>query len=263
MKIAILGARGFLGSYLTNYFTEQRRYTVLPVTRQTVDLENFNQVDYWLASNQPDVVINCAISGGGTRVNDINYSDVQRDLTVFLNFYNSKHVKKYINIGSGAEFDRRLPIGKADEKDILHCRPLESYGFVKNTIARMCLEKGNFYTLRLFGCFDSSEPANRLFKKFLANDEITVEDKFFDYISASDFARIVQAYCEPKYWPKDINCVYTEKYKLSQLLQMLSPRARINVSNATLANSYTGSGAKLAALPIQLEGLVKGLKEYE
>ena len=66
MKIAILGARGFLGSYLVNYFTE-REYEVLPVTRETVNLESYYDVDFWLQKNQPDVIVNCAISGGGDR----------------------------------------------------------------------------------------------------------------------------------------------------------------------------------------------------
>ena len=262
MKIAILGANGFLGSYLVNYFSTAE-YQVLPVTRQTVNLENFYSVDYWLAKNQPDVIINCAISGGGTKVNDINYSDVQRDLGIFLNFYNNRHVNKYINIGSGSEFDRRRAIVNAEEKDILFSNPLESYGFIKNTIARMCLEKENFYTLRLFGCFDKSEPSNRLFKKFLTTDNFRLEDRYFDYISANDFAKIVQAYCEATMWPRDTNCDYVDKYKLSQLLQRLSPDAIFEISNTTLADPYTGSGAKLAALPIQLDGIEKGLRDYE
>jgi nucleoside-diphosphate-sugar epimerase len=261
MKIAILGARGFLGSYLTDYFL-QRNYDVIPVTRETVNLESYYDVDYWLSKDQPDVIVNCAISSGSTRVNDINYSDVQRDLTIFLNFYNNSRVKKYINIGSGAEFDRRNSIVNAIEEEILFSHPLESYGFTKNAIARMCLGKENFYTLRLFGCFDKSEHDTRLFKKFLADTSLPIENKFFDYISASDFAKVVEAYCQPHEFPKDINCVYVDKYKLSSILMRLKPGVVLNI-NKQSDNAYTGLGARLAALPIQLDGLEKGLSEYE
>lgn len=261
MKIAILGARGFLGSYLTNYFTA-KGYTVFPVTRQTVNLESYYDVDYWLSKNDPDVIVNCAISGGGLRVNDINYSDVQRDLNIFLNFYNNPRVKKYINIGSGAEFDRRNPIVNELEESILFSQPLESYGFAKNTIARMCLVNDRFYTLRLFGCFDPSEPSTRLFKRYLADLKIEIEDKFFDYISASDFAKIVEVYCRSRNLPKDINCVYRDKYQLSSILMMLKPGTPPNVT-AQLGKAYTGAGYKLSGLGISLDGIEKGLREYE
>lgn len=261
MKIAILGARGFLGSYLTKHFSS-RGHTVFPVTRETVNLESFYDVDFWLSKHSPDVIVNCAISGGGSKVNDINYSDVQRDLTIFLNFYNNPRVKKYINIGSGAEFDRRNPIVNELEEAILFSRPLESYGFTKNTISRMCLGKENFYTIRLFGCFDKSEPDIRLFKRYLSDPGILIEDKFFDYVSASDFAKVVEAYCRQHDWPKDINCVYKEKYKLSSILMKLKPGTPPNVTES-LGRSYTGAGHKLAGLTIQLDGLEKGLKDYE
>jgi len=261
MKIAILGARGFLGSYLVKHFSE-RNYEVLPVTREIVNLEQYHTVDFWLKQNQPDVIVNCAISGGGTKVNDINYSDVQRDLGIFLNFYNNTRVRKYINIGSGAEFDRRLYITNAKEEDILFSNPLDSYGFTKNTIARMCLDRSDFYTIRLFGCFDKSEPDIRLFKRYLANPALPIEDKFFDYVSARDFAHVVEFYSANDNLVKDVNCVYAEKYKLSSILWKLWPY-QLNLSKPQLAAAYTGSGIKLANLQIELDGLDKGLKEYE
>ena len=250
-----------MGSYLVNYFTE-REYEVLPVTRETVNLESYYDVDFWLQKNQPDVIVNCAISGGGAKVNDINYSDVQRNLSIFLNFYNSIHVKKYLNIGSGAEFDRRLSIANAAEDDIFTSQPLESYGFVKNAIARLCLGRHNYYTIRLFGCFDKSEPDIRLFKRYLANPDIPVQDKFFDFVSASDFAQVVEFYCTSNSLAKDVNCVYQDKYKLSDILFKLQPN-KINVVNSTLAPAYTGMGIKLSSLPVRLDGLEKGLRNYE
>ena len=76
MKIAVLGARGFLGSYLCNYLAD-KNYEVIPVTRDTVNLNDYWAVDQWLCQYQPDVVVNCAINGGGIKVNDINYINVQ------------------------------------------------------------------------------------------------------------------------------------------------------------------------------------------
>jgi len=262
MKIAVLGANGFLGSYLWKYFT-YKNHEVIPVTRATVNLNDYWAVDQWLCQYQPDVIINCAVSGGGLKVNDINYSDVQRDLGVFLNFYNNPQVRKYINIGSGAEFDRRHNIINCAEEDIKSMTPIDSYGYTKNVISRMCLDKSNyFYTLRLFGCFDRSEPDIRLFKRFLTDKQLPIDDKYFDFISAADFAKIVEFYCEHNAVPQDINCVYTQKRLLSEMLQLLDPSVKINVTG-TRGLSYTGSGVKLNELGIDLDGLEKGIKSYE
>lgn len=264
MRIAILGANGFLGSLLTKHLVHN--HYVIPVTRDTLDLTDYNQVDEWLNKAAPDVIINCAISGGGKNVNDINYSDVQRDMAIFLNFYNNGSVKKYINIGSGAEFDKRTNITNAEERDILYATPLESYGFTKNTIARMILKRQNFFTLRLFGCFDSGEPSIRLFKKFKRDGKITIDNKFFDYISAWDFATIVEHYCTSTDLYKDLNCVYPEKLMLSEQLKLFAkyqvPNGLIDVKMAPGLN-YTGSGANLARLKLPLQGLEQGFKNYE
>ena len=261
MKIAVLGARGFLGSYLWNYLVD-KNYEVIPVTRDNVNLNDYWAVDQWLCQYQPDVVINCAISGGGIKVNDINYGDVQQNLGVFLNFYNNPQVRKYINIGSGAEFDRNRNIINCYEEDIKSMTPIDSYGYSKNIISRMCLGKSNFYTLRLFGCFDQSEPDIRLFKRFLADKQLPIDDKYFDFISAADFAKIVEFYCDRNVLPKDINCVYTQKRLLSEMLQLLDPSVTINVTGSR-GLSYTGSGIKLNKLGVDLDGLEKGIKSYE
>lgn len=263
MKIAVIGSNGFLGRYLTKSLLQ--KHAVLPVTRQTVDISDFAAVQLWLKNNKPDVVINCAISGGGKAVDEINYSHVQHDLRVFLNFYNSDHIMRYINIGSGAEFDRRTNIDSAKETDILTAKPLESYSFVKNTIARLCKDRMNFYTLRLFGCFDSSEPDFRLFKKFKANGKIEIEDRYFDYISLQDFATIVDYYIK-EFGPKDINCVYSQKLLLSEQLIKF---AKFHCPNNTISSkiglglSYTGDSTKLDSLKLPLLGLEESLRLYE
>jgi len=264
-KIAILGANGFLGKYLTKFLTAAE-HTVLPVTRKTLDLTNYWQVAEWLDFNTPDVVINCVTSGGGSRVNDINYTNVQTDLGIFLNFFNNPKCPRYINIGSGAEFDRRRSMDNCVESELLSNTPIDSYGYAKNVISRLCLPKDNFYTLRLFGCFDRTEPDIRVFKKLLQNKRLTFDEKYFDTISALDFALIVKYYCETdKIVGKDVNCVYNEKILLSDLLKKFAqvhvPDAKIHVSNDRGLN-YTGAGNLLHYLKIPLVGLDQGIKNY-
>ena len=172
---------------------------------------------------------------------------------------------RYINIGSGAEFDRRTSINNIKEQELVNATPLESYSFVKNTIARMCKDRTNFFTLRLFGCFDSSEPDFRLFKKFKTNKHIDIQDKYFDFISACDFATIVDYYIKNT-GPYDINCVYPQKFLLSEQLRTF---AKFHVPDGIISckmeqgPAYTGDGSRLQQLNLPLLGLEESIRRYE
>lgn len=257
MKVAVLGSSGFLGSYALHNLKD---CVVYPVTRQTLDLTSSDEVRQWLTDRRPDVVINCATSGGKTKMGEVNLAELQNNLSVFLSFYNNSDlVPKFINVGSGSEFDVSKNIEIAQESDIVNSVPTETYGYGKNVISRMVLEKENFYTLRLFGCFDRSEPEFRLFKKVISGEVTSISDRYFDYFSASDFVKVLTFYINGTDLPKDINCVYQKKYLLSQTLDKLKKAAQVDSINP---NNYTGNGDKLAALDIKLDGLEKGILEY-
>jgi nucleoside-diphosphate-sugar epimerase len=264
MKVAILGAGGYLGSYLVKHLSPI--YTVLPISRDTIDLTNFGQVKAWLIEHRPDVVIHCAVTGGKQNVNEKIYEDVQSNLNIFLNFYNnSQYFKQFINVGSGSEFDSKQSIDTALEEHVLDSFPVESYAYSKNLIARLVLEKHNFFTLRLFGCFDQSEPDFRLLKKFTNTSNFSFYDRKFDYISASDFCKIVKHYIDNDMSIKDMNCVYSEKFYLSEILTKFKTLHHIptelKIEGINILN-YTGSSAKLDSLDLQLDGLDKGLEHY-
>ena len=193
MKIAVLGANGFIGKIICKHF-ESRGYEVYALTRSNIDLTDFTAISNWLKTVQPDCVVNCA-TAMNTDVRDIVYADVQNNLAIFLNFYNnSKYFNKFINVGSGAEFDRSTNIESALETSILTAQPKDSYGFSKNLISRLVLEHDKFYTLRLFGCFHYSEPDFRLFKRVVNGEHASIIDRQFDYFSAQDFCTVLEYY---------------------------------------------------------------------
>lgn len=264
MKVAVLGARGFIGSYIVENL---RNHLVIPVTRDTLDLTDFQKVREWLMIATPDVIINCATSGGKQTLGEVNYSDVQNNLAIFLNFYNNRRLfQKFINVGSGAEFDRDNNLDEVSEDSLTAVVPVESYGYSKNIIARMCLGVPEFYTLRLFGCFDASEPEFRLLKRFRTNPELEIQDRQFDFISLSDFIKVIDHVIKNSVRHQDINCVYDKKIRLSEFLTLycqvngLVPAFKVTGYNK---NNYTGDSSKLQSLGIKLDGLVKGLMEYE
>lgn len=259
MKIAILGGGGFIGSVIADYFTS-KNYQVLPVTRKDATLTDYDSVVAWLKNHRPDAVINCATSGGKQRMGDALITDVQNNISLFVNFlHSSEYFDKFINIGSGAEFDWLTNIDLAKEEDIMRVYPADGYGYSKNVIARLCLTHPKFYTVRLFGCFDYREPPFRLFKKFISGAAINLADRQFDYISSQDFNAVLEYHLNNQVPYKDINCVYEEKYYLSEILSYFKPIKADSINK----NNYTGDGSRLASLNLPLLGLEKSIKEYK
>lgn len=260
MKIAVLGASGFLGNYIAKNLSD---FEIIRVNRETINLLEYNHVRKWMLENSPDVIINCATSGGKTsnkQLGDFKAADLQNNIMVFLNFFNNSDlVKKFINIGSGAEFDINKNIDNISEIEIFNSIPSESYGFSKNIISRLIYEKKQFYTIRLFGIFDSSEPEFRFFKKILNEEIQTYIDRYFDYISAKDFMKTLTYYITKDDLPKDINCVYLEKKRLSEIISLIGKP--IN-SNGINDKNYTGDAKNIYSLGIKFDGLVNGIQEY-
>ncbi|NBP59247.1 NAD-dependent epimerase/dehydratase family protein, partial [bacterium] len=99
MKIAVLGARGFVGSSLVKYLSNKHK--VVPVLRTTIDLLDYHQVFDFLKKEKFDVIINAA----AVMTDPNSFADTRNNLGIFMNFFNSPGMfKKFINLGSGAEF---------------------------------------------------------------------------------------------------------------------------------------------------------------
>lgn len=258
MKVAVLGANGFLGRFLATQLNK-KGYVVYPVTRKELDLTNFLSVTNWLKNIKPNAIVNCAISSN-IGVNDFVYEDIQNNLNVFLNFYNnSDEFDKFFSIGSGAEFDRRYNIHLASELDIFTSQPKDSYGYSKNVISQLSTHNEKFYTLRLFGCFHISEPKFRLFNRVASGEKVKITDRQFDYFSAYDFFAVLDYLLNNDSLFRDYNCVYKDKLYLSQILNKLNPVEVVDKTH----NNYTGLGKRIADLNLELLGLDKSIEAYK
>lgn len=261
MKIAVLGAKGFVGSNITQHL--QTSFDVTPVTRNTIDLLNPLEVKDFLKTNCFDVVINCA----AVMTDNVSLNDARNNLGIFMNFYNNSGLfGKFINTASGAEFDRSTNIDNMFESSIFNCMPKDSYGWGQNIKARLCAQTSGFYNIRIFNCFGRGEPSTRIFPKFLKEGSITITgDRYFDYFSIQDLCTIVD-HCVTHDWPiNDINAVYEKKIKISEALELfcfvnnLKPKFTIESQSS---NNYTGNALSLKTLGIKLTGLEEGFKNY-
>jgi len=261
MKIAILGARGFVGRSLAGYLLHNNY--VVPVTRDTVDLLDSGQVYDFCRENKFDVIVNAA----ATMTDPEGIHDTRNNLGMFMNFYNRHDLfGKFINLGSGAEFDRTMDISEVPENLIFRRMPKDSYGFGQNLKSRLCATRQNFYNLRLFNCFGKGELPTRIFPRILSGEKIEISnDRYFDYFGIDDLCKVVDSMIRTTPKVKDINCVYKDKFKISQVvdkfyyLNNLKPNFQIV---STSNNNYTGDGSALASLNLGLDGLEESLRKY-
>ena len=269
MNILITGAGGFLGQYLTHNLRQD--YAVDALDRNGLDVTDAIAVHNLLRAQWYDAIVHCAAAGRNqARAQDPNV--VANNLLGFGNLLaNREHFGQLINLGTGAEFDIDQDIYRVQESEIWTRNPQHSYGLSKNCIARMIEGQHGFYNLRIFGCFDSTEDERRPLKRLqsLASQGqqfVISEDREFDMVSASDFALVVRAALENRLDYNDLNVVYAQKTRLSDILKLYCGTHDIDpgmvVVTGTAKSNYSGDGSRLAYNDLGLQGLELSIKNY-
>lgn len=267
-KILLIGATGFVGSNILQKL--HNTYDIHSITKShNVDFADLDTVSNLLEQIKPDVVINC-LTYGQKQLGPNPSLEVAKNISVFYNFLTcSDKFDQFINVGSGAEFDRAKNIDCAEEIDINKILPKDSYGFAKNLISRSIQSHAEkFITLRLFGCFGENEWPTRLLPKFLHSETaLELQDRYFDYISIQDFVQIVDYVIQQRPQVNDINCVYSDKLKLSEILSLFCKLQNLVPKFVVTAQSqfnYTGASSRLNYYKdqLRLQGLEQGLRDY-
>ncbi len=265
MNVLITGANGFVGSNIINMLSN--KFCFFRGTRQTIDLYSISSIEKYLNENNIDSIIHCAIEGGNRTAVD-PASVFYNNLLMYENLIHFRYrVKHFINIASGAEFDRRNDINQYNEEQLFSNVPTDFYGLSKNIIAKSVLQN-NGTNLRLFGCFNYNELQSRFIKNninaYINNTEMIIhKDRYMDFIYTDDLSKIVEFILNQSIYTNDINMVYENKYKLSELATYINnlsgKKIKINVLNTGMDLSYTGDGTKLKSLNLQLTGLFNGI----
>jgi nucleoside-diphosphate-sugar epimerase len=265
MKIVITGSNGFIGNYLVKYYSEYGHH-VIPLNRSICDLEDAQSVNKFFIDYPNTVVIHTAL-WGREFVRDNNPEIYERNWTIWQNLVSNRdRFQKFINIGSGLEYDSARDIKYADEDDILYVEPTMPYDRVKNNISRAIHNLPNFYTLRLFGLAHYTE-GNRFFNRLLNEPTFKItEDREYDYFNLEDLPQVIDLILDNKIQHKDINCVYKQKYKLSDLAKLFCDIKDLDYNKVTVENTssknYTGSFFKIDSYNLPFLGIELAMLRY-
>lgn len=254
MKILIIGANGFIGKHLHEYWIKNSSYELLIPNSKILNIADESSVDSYIDTMKPDVIINCANRGGGRDSGNGNI--VHENLRMFFNIVkHSNKVSKIIHFGSGAEYSKHKPIVDSKEEDADTAMPLDEYGFYKSVCSKFIEKSDNNLNLRIFGCYGEYENyefkfiSNAIVKNLLHLPITINKNVFFDYIYINDLVKIVDYFLQNDTKYKIYNVTSGKKIDLISLAGLINETAdfisEIKVINVGLNHEYTSDNTRL------------------
>lgn len=237
------GPHGFIGRNLAPVL--RQRYEVFTPSSQELNLCDYQTLARYLDKNQIAMVIHGAVQNG-TRA---GFEDAMlHDMQMFFNIEKlSCQLDKILYFGSGAEFDKRLPMEGIQEEALGRSIPADYYGLEKYVMALRARESRNIYNLRLFGIFGKYEEwqskfISNLCCKAMYGLPLTVRQNcMFDFLYIDDLFPVVVWFLEhqPKY--HDYNVCTGEPIDLVSIAETV-----LKVSEKELPISVAKEGWNLA-----------------
>ncbi|WP_309499102.1 NAD-dependent epimerase/dehydratase family protein [Sulfurovum sp.] len=254
MKILIIGANGFIGKHLHEYWIKNSSYELLIPNSKVLNIADESSVDSYIDTMKPDVIINCANRGGGRDSGNGNI--VHENLRMFFNIVkHSDKVSKIIHFGSGAEYSKHKPIVDIKEEDADTAIPLDEYGFYKSVCSKFIEKSDNNLNLRIFGCYGEYENyefkfiSNAIVKNLLHLPITINKNVFFDYIYVDDLVKIVAHFLHHDSKHKVYNLTTGKKIDLITLANLVNETSdftsEIKIVNEGLNNEYTSNNNRL------------------
>jgi GDP-L-fucose synthase len=266
MKILVTGANGFIGRNLADAL--ELEHDVVRLTRQTVDLTNREAVDAFFKDKYFDVILHCAMVGGRRNIVD-NPKILYDNLAMFYNLRrNQLKYDKMINFGSGAELDRH---GDIDENNYFRdVYPIDYYGMAKNITLRLVENEDKCFSIRLFNVFGIGEESARFIvsniQRYIDKEPMVInQDRLMDFFYIDDLIELIKFFLEKNSTPEEINAVYKQKYKLSEIIDIINDLSDytidVTIEKEGYNKCYVGNSNRIDLLPVKFKGLEQAIRE--
>lgn len=245
-NIFLTGGAGFVGR--TFHFACKDKFNILNPKSSELNLTDYFSLEKFIKSNKFDWIVHCAVKGGRrTRVDtEADFFNNIKSLDNILNFINDDC--KLITFSSGAE------IHKKDD----------FYGFSKKISTEIIKNKPNIKNLRIYNTFGELGMKDSFvystINKCLKNEDVIIwNDMLYDCFYVGDLINLVSELIDlnsNSY--QEIDCVYSEKYKLSDIAKLIKNLTSSN-SNIVINNFSSDSYVGKSNLNIELVGLKNGI----
>ncbi|MEK7060638.1 MAG: NAD(P)-dependent oxidoreductase [Patescibacteria group bacterium] len=200
-RIFLTGGSGFIGRNILEQLGE--KYAIVAPTHTQLDLGNVDRVEAFLKQYPVDVVVHTANIGGN--IAEKNISGVMAyNLRIFFNLvHNHRYFKKFIYLGSGAQYGKQSSIIRVREEELDTRIPSDEFALYKYVCAQFIEGTPlNTVNLSIFGIYGKYEEyAFRFISQSLCRalfdlPIVIKQNVKFDYIYVDDFIRILEYFIE-------------------------------------------------------------------
>ena len=208
-KIFLSGGTGFIGKNILEQSASI--YDIDSPTRKELDLTDIKQVNNYFS----DKFFDCIIHTAGSAITRKNIIDpaigFYSTVSAFSSVFNQSHAyKKFIHLGSGAEYGRPITERQIHESQLEKKTPEDSYGLSKQTCSKLLSQSGKkSVSLVLFGVFGPYEDyqvrfiSNAIVRTLHHLPIVMNQNAEFDYVSVFDLVRIIHHFIKKKSYSGD------------------------------------------------------------
>jgi GDP-L-fucose synthase len=126
--ILLTGGSGFIGRNIKESYLSEK-YQILAPSSKELNLLDEQSVANFFSNNEVDAVIHAAIRSGDRTSYDAE-DVLTNNLRMFFNLEKHKNrYKKFLNLGSGAVYEKKRSLEKVKEEEFLNQIPKDMYGF--------------------------------------------------------------------------------------------------------------------------------------
>jgi nucleoside-diphosphate-sugar epimerase len=259
-NVLITGARGFIGHNLVEYLNAnfKEKYSLFSPFHKDLELLKTEMVDNYIESNKIDVVIHAANVGGNrkTGYDAGSTSALNTNLRMFMNLSRSiPRLKKFIFMGSGAEYDRASYVPKMKEEYAGIHIPADDYGLSKLLCSKLCENSVKMVDLRIFGMYGKYEDfefkfiSNSIIKNLMGLPIVINQNVHFDYMYINDGIKIIEKLInmEPKHRAYNLTTGNTiDLLTIAKtIIKLTGIASEIIVNNPGLNVEYSGDNSRL------------------